>query len=119
MGTARAEYLERAVRERHCYIAREGWDVLGFVTFAPVFFGEYFIELLVVHPEQRRKGVATALIRHIERICPAEKLFTSTNQSNTPMQTLCEKLGYIKSGWIDNLDEDDPEIIYFKRLPNL
>ena len=32
------------------------------------------------------------------------------------MQALCEKLGFVKSGWIDNLDEGDPEIIYFKRL---
>src|SRR5262245_18145068 len=32
------------------------------------------------------------------------------------MQALCEKLGYVKSGWIDNLDEGDPGIIYFKRL---
>jgi hypothetical protein len=56
------------------------------------------------------------LITHIEKLVPAEKLFTSTNQSNTVMQTLCEKLGYVRSGWIENLDDDDPEIIYFKRL---
>jgi len=32
------------------------------------------------------------------------------------MQRLCEHLGYVRSGWIDNLDEGDPEIIYFKRV---
>ena len=36
---------------------------------------------------------------------------------NAPMQALVEKLGYVKSGWIENLDEGDPDIIYFKRLP--
>jgi hypothetical protein len=35
--------------------------------------------------------------------------------SNTIMQELFEKLGYIRSGYIENLDEGDPEIIYFKR----
>jgi hypothetical protein len=30
------------------------------------------------------------------------------------MQALCERLGYVRSGYIENLDEDDPEIIYFK-----
>ena len=55
-------------------------------------------------------------MRHVERSCLPDKLFTSTNQSNTQMQALCETLGYVKSGWVDNLDEGDPEIIYFKRM---
>jgi hypothetical protein len=25
-------------------------------------------------------------------------------------------IGFVKGGWIDNLDEDDPEIVYFKRI---
>jgi ribosomal protein S18 acetylase RimI-like enzyme len=116
MGTPRAEYLTEAIRKRECYIAREGWDVLGFAVLTQEFFGEHFIELLVVHPDQRRRGVASALIRHIEQIVPTEKLFTSTNESNAPMQALCETLGFVKSGWIDNLDDGDPEVIYFKRL---
>lgn len=113
----RAVFLEAAVRQRECYIAREGWDATGFAILTRSFFGQYFIELLVVHPEHRRQGVAAALIRHLESIVPAEKLFTSTNESNMPMRGLLEKLGYARSGWIDNLDEGDPELIYFKRLP--
>jgi hypothetical protein len=31
------------------------------------------------------------------------------------MQRLCERLGYVRSGWIENLDEGDPEIIYSKK----
>jgi GNAT superfamily N-acetyltransferase len=116
MGTPRAEYLTEAVRQRQCYLAREGWDVLGFVVLTQEFFAQYFIDLLIVHPDQRRKGVASALMRHVEQIVPSEKLFTSTNESNAPMRALCERLGYVKSGWIDNLDDGDPEIIYFKRL---
>jgi len=112
----RIDYLEEAVKQHECYIAREGWDVIGFATLNKRFFGQYFIELLIIHPDQRRKGAATTLIRHIEKIVPAEKLFTSTNQSNSEAQALFEKLGFVKSGWIDNLDEGDPEIIYFKRL---
>ena len=56
-------------------------------------------------------------MRHIESICVGKKLFTSTNESNTPMQRLCEQLGFVRSGRIENLDEGDPEIVYFKRLP--
>lgn len=113
---ARTGHLVRTVTARQCYVAREGWDVHGYAILTQQFFGYPFIDLLIVHPDQRRKGVASALVRHIEQIAPSEKLFTSTNESNAPMQALCEALGYVKSGWIDNLDEGDPEIIYFKRL---
>ena len=54
-------------------------------------------------------------MRHIESLLVEEKLFTSTNASNTPMQALCERLGFVRSGYVANLDEGDPEIIYFKR----
>lgn len=118
MGTARAEFLTEAVRQRQCYVARAGWDIVGYAVLTRHFFEQYFIELVVVHPQHRRKGIAQALIQHIGRIVPTEKLFTSTNQSNAPMQALCERLGFVKSGWIDNLDDGDPEIVYFKALPH-
>ena len=55
-------------------------------------------------------------MHHVESIWQPGKLFTSTNASNVSMQRLCESLGYVRSGVINNLDEDDPEIVYFKRL---
>ena len=55
-------------------------------------------------------------MRQAEETCPSDDLFTSTNQSNIPAQRLFEKLGYTKTGIIENLDEGDPEIFYFKRL---
>ena len=55
-------------------------------------------------------------MQHMEQTCTTAKLFTSTNQSNAPMQALLNKLGYRQSGFIENLDEGDPELIYFKRL---
>jgi hypothetical protein len=53
-------------------------------------------------------------MREWEAVAVTPKLFTSTNESNIPMQQLCERLGYARSGLIENLDEGDPEIIYFK-----
>ncbi len=113
---ARRSQIVRAVSKHECYLVRDRLDVLGYAILTKHFFGYPFIELLIVHPDHRRKGAATALIEHIEAIAPGEKLFTSTNQSNAPMQALCERLGFVKSGWIDNLDPGDPEIVYFKGL---
>lgn len=62
------------------------------------------------------RGVATALVPGAERVCSTEKPFTSTNGSNAAMRALCEKLGFVESGYIDNPGAGDPEIFYFKRL---
>ncbi|MCL0075773.1 GNAT family N-acetyltransferase [Dehalococcoidia bacterium] len=72
--------------------------------------------MLYIHPEYRGKGIGSKLVRHVESLCKTEKLFTSTNQSNLPMQGLLNKLGYVPSSFIDNLDEGDPEVVYSKRI---
>jgi hypothetical protein len=52
----------------------------------------------------------------MEQRCKTAKLFTSTNQSNKPMQVLLNRLGYRPSGVIENLDEGDPELVYMKQV---
>ena len=113
---SRKDSLNSVVRASQCLIARIGKTMVGFGVLEQSFYGHGFISLLIVHPNHRRRGVATALIRHIESICPTEKLFTSTNKSNFIAQQVFEALSFVRSGYIKNLDEDDPEIIYFKRL---
>jgi GNAT superfamily N-acetyltransferase len=114
--SSRREFLERAVAAGECWLARDADGIAGFAVFDRSLYDQPFVSLLYVVPERRRAGVATELMRHVESICPGEKLFTSTNESNAPMQRLCERLGYVRSGWIENLDEGDPEIIYFKKV---
>jgi ribosomal protein S18 acetylase RimI-like enzyme len=81
------------------------------------FFGHDFLALLFVASGHRRRRIATALVRAWEARAGSPKLFTSTNQSNVPMQRLCDGLGYVRSGLIENLDEGDPEVVYFKPNP--
>jgi ribosomal protein S18 acetylase RimI-like enzyme len=113
---ARREIIGRALGQNQCAVARVDGVVRGMMIHDDSFYGHGFVALLMVHPDFRRRGIATALMRAAELDCPTEKLFTSTNQSNTPMQRLCERLGFARSGVIDNLDEGDPEVVYFKRL---
>lgn len=113
---ARAAYLSRAVARGACLLARDGTGAVGFAVWDRGFFGRPFVALLVVRPEARRRGVASALVRHVEVVCGGDRLFTSTNASNTAMQRLCDALGFVRSGIIDNLDEGDPELVYCKRL---
>jgi GNAT superfamily N-acetyltransferase len=116
LGSAeRGESLAAALDSGHLWT---GGRVAGFAVFAPSFFGRWFIELLVVHPEHRRRDVATALVRRCGAECPEGGLLTSTNRSNAPMRRLLEGLGYEGSGYVENLDRGDPELIFFKRLPD-
>ncbi|REJ85773.1 MAG: GNAT family N-acetyltransferase [Acidobacteria bacterium] len=90
--------------------------VVGYAVLEYTFFSNGFISMLMVDRASRRSGVAAALVAHLEEICETDKLFTSTNRSNRPMQALMAKMGYEPSGTVYNLDEGDPELFFFKRL---
>lgn len=112
--TSRRKYIEKAVAEECCLIVKEGEIVQGFLLYDTNFFECSFISLIIVSKAARRKGYATALITYFESISPTKKIFSSTNQSNTNMQKVFTSMGYVQSGFVENLDDGDPEIIYFK-----
>ncbi len=112
----RERFLAKSIESKSCAIALMKGPPCGYIVFDQSFFGYGFIHLVVVAANHRRSGIASRLIEFIEQICPTEKLFTSTNQSNVIMQNLLEKLGYSRSGLIENVDEGDPELVYFKKL---
>lgn len=108
--------IERAIDSGTCFVARIGGARAGYAIHDRSLFGRPFLALLVVDSTMRRRGVGTALVRHLEAVVDGDRLFTSTNRSNAAMRRLCERLGFIESGRIDNLDSDDPEVIYVKWL---
>ena len=112
----RREFIGRSVAAGSCHVAEVGREVIGYGVLSHAFYGHGFVEMLYVHPGRRRRGAGATLLRHLESLCQSEKLFTSTNLSNLPMQRLLNKAGYALSGVIHNLDEGDPEIVYVKRL---
>jgi ribosomal protein S18 acetylase RimI-like enzyme len=113
---ARARTLRRAIDTGECLVACEAADVLGFAIVDHSFYDHGFLRLLVVRESARRRGIGSALVRAAEQRCASTKLFTSTNASNAPMQRLLERLGYARSGTIENLDPGDPEWVYVRVL---
>ena len=112
----RREFIRREVVSGNCFVAVIDGTVVGYGVLNYTFYNNGWIDMLYIHSDHRRRGVGTDLIRYMESQCRTPKLFTSTNQSNLSMQSLLAKLGYESSGVIHNLDEGDPEIVYFKRL---
>ncbi|MEA2030898.1 MAG: GNAT family N-acetyltransferase [candidate division Zixibacteria bacterium] len=113
---ARAEFIARTVENQSCWVIEENHRTLGYSVMDYGFFGFGFVRMLYVTQEHRRRGLASEMMLYLESICKTVKLFSSTNQSNQPAQRIMEKLGYSKSGIIENLDDGDPELVYFKRL---
>jgi RimJ/RimL family protein N-acetyltransferase len=110
-------HLGAALREKRAFIAFMGRIPAGFLIWTKDFYSHYFIDLVVVHPQMRRHGVAVAMIRAMEHFAAGNKLFSSTNKSNKAMQNVFERAGYVKSGYITHLDRNDPELIYYKKIP--
>jgi ribosomal protein S18 acetylase RimI-like enzyme len=112
----RRQFIRREVVSGNCFVAVKNETVVGYGVLNYTFHHNGCIDMLYVDSDHRRCGAGTALIEQMESLCKTPKLFTSTNLSNLPMQSLLTKLGYVLSGVIHNLDEGDPEIVYFKRL---
>jgi ribosomal protein S18 acetylase RimI-like enzyme len=114
--SGRADFIRHKVAQGVIYVAVLDGQPVAYGVLIYTFFGNAFIDLLYVDPNQRRMGFGVSLMQYLESISEGEKLFTSTNLSNLRMQALLQKLGYVLSGVIHNLDEGDPELVYFKRL---
>jgi len=112
----RREFIRHEVVNGNCFVAVENETVIGYGVLNYTFYDNGCIDMLYINAEHRRRGAGVALLRHMESLCRTPKLFTSTNLSNLQMQSLLAKLEYELSGVIHNLDEGDPEIVYFKRL---
>lgn len=113
---SRVTFIDRRIESGQCFVAVADGRPIAYAVLSYTFYGHGFVEMLYVHRAFRRQGIGAALISCMEQRCETPKLFTSTNQSNTPMQSLLTKLRYQPSGVIENLDEGDPELVYMKRL---
>lgn len=115
---SRASQIANWCKHNECYILEDAdtniAQAYGVLNYH--FFGCGFIEMVMVGEHERRQGLGRALIGVLEAKCDNAKLFSSTNESNVAMRRLLEQQGFIQSGRIENLDEGDPEVVYFKGL---
>jgi ribosomal protein S18 acetylase RimI-like enzyme len=112
----RLKFINCVLAARQCYIVEQREIIIGYGALEYSFYDHGFVSMLLVNEAYRRQGFGTQMMRYFESICQTKKIFTSTNQSNKPMQALLKSIEYQPSGIIENLDEGDPELVYWKRL---
>jgi ribosomal protein S18 acetylase RimI-like enzyme len=112
----RASDIAQWVESGACLCAHRDGVPVGYAVTGTHFFGQPILEMLMVDRAFRGQGVARQLVRQVIGETPGPVLWASTNQSNLPMQGLLTELGFVRSGFIEGLDEGDPELIYRLRL---
>ncbi|MEY1090346.1 GNAT family N-acetyltransferase [Morganella morganii] len=85
----RCEAIRLWIEQEICFVLRGEGKIAGYGVLHYHFFGCGFIELLMVEPALRGQGVGSALLL---------------------------RQGFVLSGQVDNLDDGDPELFYFRRL---
>jgi ribosomal protein S18 acetylase RimI-like enzyme len=106
----------RATDSGHTYVLEQNGKIVAFGILEYTFFEHGFISLVYVDHRERRTGIGETLLRHSISVCRTSKLFSSTNETNSPMHALFTKVGFEVSGMIQNLDPNNPEVIYYKLL---
>ncbi|MGD1916360.1 MAG: GNAT family N-acetyltransferase [Phycisphaerales bacterium] len=106
--------LDVAMQSSGCLIAESGGSIVGYALLTHTFFGNAMIDILHVAESARRRGIGTRLVREAVRLSETPKIFTSTNESNIPMRALLAAEGFEHTGTIHNLDEGDPELVFFR-----
>ena len=108
--------LERSIELSECIVAESQGHIAGYGCMNHGFFGRGYVSLVYVASERRRRGIGNRLFETFEAECTSERIFTSTNLSNLPMQCLLQARNYVLSGVVEHLDPGDPELFYSKQV---
>ena len=89
---------------REGFVIESGGAVAGFALLRPKFLMGDYLELLVVAPSARSKGLGSALLRHIEGLVFArvKNLFACVSDFNAEARQFYKKNGYQEIGPMPN-----------------
>lgn len=109
----------REIAESRMLVAEAGHEVVGYVSWLPAgFVGRDYITFLCVRPDQRRQGLAGALLRAVEQRIGQGRVFISTEEDNGTMLALLPAAGWTRAGAVEGANEGNrAEVFFWKDLP--
>jgi len=117
IGPRRAgPFVQAALDRRQLLVASADGDPVGLLVYRTDWFACTFVTLVSVHPDRQRRGVARALYRAVEAASPGPRLFSSTEETNAAAIQFHRALGFVMSGYVDNLPQGYRELLFYKPL---
>jgi GNAT superfamily N-acetyltransferase len=112
-GTFVKTYMER----HHLIVAEASGGVVGFLAYRTDWFQCTFVSLVVVREDFRRRGIAREFFRSVEAVSPTPRVFSSADETNAGSIRMHTALGFVPSGYVDNLPQGTRELLFYKRIP--
>ena len=109
-------FVQAALDRRQLLVAHVDGDLSGILAYRTDWFACTFVSLVSVHPDRRRLGIARALFSGLEERSPSPRLFSSTEETNAAAIQMHRALGFVPSGYLDNLPQGYRELLFFKRV---
>lgn len=106
--------LMTAIRNRHCWIAREGAVYCGYALAYPTLFDRWFIHRIAIHPDCATHAVETALVNYLLKTCPDDRLFACVRVDDVAGNARYERLEFSYSGDLSGLIDDVDVRLYCK-----
>jgi GNAT superfamily N-acetyltransferase len=96
----------------------DGRPAIGYLRIAPRdFLGWPLVANLCVRKDHRRQGTGRRLMESAVADARFIRLYTSTEEGNTPMHALLERLGAYRIGHVDKLNfSGEREILYCLKM---
>ncbi len=118
IGEERAGPFIKSHLERHQLIVAEAdEEIVGLLAYRTDWFQCTLVSLVVVREDFRRKGIAREFFQSVEAVSLSPRLFSSTEETNAPSIRMHTALGFMASGYIDNLPQGTRELLFYKRVP--
>jgi len=120
VGSRRAgPHVQAALDREHLLVALDDGDVVGTLAYRTDWFTCTMVTLVSVLEDRRRRGVARRLFEAVEAVSPGPRLFSSTEETNVAAIRMHRALGFVESGYVDNLPQGYRELLFYKRVPSI
>jgi GNAT superfamily N-acetyltransferase len=109
-------FVRSHVERHHLLIAEADDEVVAMLAYRTDWFQCTLVSLVSVRKDFRRRGVARALFARVGEMSPSPRIYSSTEETNGIAIQMHTALGFVPSGYIDNLPQGYRELLFYKRL---
>jgi GNAT superfamily N-acetyltransferase len=96
------------------FVAQSGLMIVGYVSYEPRgLLGQPLLTFLCVRKDYRRRGVATSLVKFVEKVARGRKLISSTEAWCVGTQQIFQKLGWQPIGSLSGINKDGSDELFY------